>query len=394
MPSITSQPNTTSLFPAYGDDLTYYLTQSFTSGDPLPAIEARIVINGTAFTTQFYPAESTTGTTAYFTVNINGVVQEYFRALYAYPGTFTGYVNTSASSTIAVVSVQFYAWLANADGLLELTGSPATSAQSKSINAVDTDLSEFYAASNRRFLTNKPDKTILKQNEGEIIAIYSTVGTPQLVVKTYDFNNTLVGTYTKTLSGLGSRLSIIGVGYPNLLAMAALGWTSEVSGGGDMFDGGLTKYYTIEVKQNGGATFSEVRTYYLDNSSECLAYRLFFLNKLGYYDAISLYDSTLDTYSTESQTFESPITEININPKNRISSKLMNGFTADWIGLTDDEQEWIKELANTVDAYEGSTANPIIVQDVSNTVKKDTYAAQTQTTLQFIYSKTQYSQRN
>jgi hypothetical protein len=395
MPTITSQPSTTILHAAYGNSLTYHVNQSFTSGDPLPAIEARIVVNGTLLSTQFFTPSSVSGTTAQFQINVNGIVQAYFRSQYAYPGTFTGYVNMSASSAIATVSVQFFAWIANGDGLLEQNPSSVTSSQSKALNSVQTDLSPFYAASNRRFLTNKPDKVVLKQNEGELLAIYSTVGTPQVVIKTYDFNNALVGTYTKTLSGLGARISIIGVGYPNLQAMAATGWTSAITtGAGDMFDGGTTKYYTIEVRQSGGPTFSEVRTYYLDNSTECLAYRVYFLNKMGYYDGISLNDSTFDTFSTESTTFESPVTEISPNPKNRLFSKLVNGFTCDWIGLTDAQQLWVKELANTVDAYESLINRPVIVQDVSGSVVKDTYSAQNQTVINFIFSQDEYSQRN
>jgi hypothetical protein len=393
MPSISSQPGTTALYAAYGSSLTYSVSQTYTSGDPLPAIEARITVNGSLFSTQFYQPVSTIATTAYFDININGIVQEYFRSINAYPGTFTGYANSASSLNIALVSVQFFSWLANSDGLLELTGSPATSATSKTINSAQSSLSTFSANSNRKFLTNKPNNIVLKASEGELLAVYTTV-TSELVIKTYDFSGVLQGTYTKTLSGSGARVCVVGIGYPNLLAMQLTGWTSEVSGGGDMFDSGVSKYYTIQVKQSGGSVFTETRTYYLDNTSDCIAYRIYFLNKLGFYDGISLYDSTFNTFSTDSISFENPITESTPNPRNRLFSKLTNGFTADFLGLTDAEQIWMKELANTVDAYEGTTANPIIVEDVSNAVVKDTYAPENQIVLAFTYSNQQYSQRN
>lgn len=392
MPSITSQPGTTALYAAYGSSLTYYLNQSYTSSDPTPCIEARITINGSLYSTHYFDAQSASGGTAYFVINLNGIVQEYFESTNAYPGTFTGYANVANALNIGLVSVQFYAWLANADGLLELTGSPATSATSKVINSVQASLSTFYSSSNRKFLTNKPNNTILKTSEGELLAIYTTVPS-EVVIKTYNTGG-LQGTYTKTLSGSGARVVVIGIGVPNLLAMQGTGWTTEVSGGGDFLDGGTSTYYTIQVKQSGGAVFTATRTYYIDNSSDCIAYRVFFLNKLGFYDAISLYSSTFDTFSTESLLFENPVTELSFNPRNRLFSKLENGFTADWLGLTDDEMAWLKELANSIDVYEGSFSNHVIVQDVSNSVTKDTYAAINQIVLSFVYSTLELSQRN
>lgn len=392
MPSITSQPGTTALNAAYGSSLTYTVTNAYSPGDAPPAIEARITINSVLFSTQYYQPTSISGSTATFSININGIVQEWFESLNAYPGSFTGYVNYTSALMLANIQVQFFAWEPNVDGLLELTGGPATSATSKAINSAQSSLSAFYSTSGRNFLTNKPNNTILQSSEGELLAVYTTVPS-EVVVKTYNSLG-LQGTYTKTLSGSGARIVVMGVGLPNLLAMQLDGWTSQATAGGDMMDGGVTIYYTIQVKNSGGAAFTDLRTFYLDTSDDCLSYRIYFLNRLGFYDGVSLYGNTYDFFGTRSLLFESPVSETQYGLVNKVYSRLDNGFRAEFLGLTDAEMTWLKELAGTIDAYETTAANPIVVEDVTGAVEKDTFAAIPELTLNFIYSNYERSQRN
>ncbi len=392
MPTISSQPSTTVLHSVYANTMTYSVYQVFTGGDPYPAIEARIIINSALFSTQYYQPTSIVGTTAYFTIGINGIVQEWFESLNASPGTFDDALNSELTDSLASVRVDFYTWSA-VGGLLEQVGSPANSSTSRAINSAQIRIPEFYAASERAFLTNKPDNTILKTNEGEVIAIYTSVNS-EIVVKCYNANG-LQAERRQTFPGSSHRIIIFGVGIPNLLALTSSpGWDSEPYVlGGDIFDGGASTYYTIQVKEVGGANISELRTYYIDTSEDCFAYRIHFLNKLGCYDSVSLYQSVLNVFDTQSTTFERNATELASNLANRLYSKLTNGFQAHFLGMTDEEATWLKELANTVDAYESDIQNHLIVEDMSGT-EKDTYAIMNDIAINFIYSTPELSQRN
>lgn len=393
MPTITSQPSTAVLHAAYGTTLEYYVEQAYTPGDPLPAMTAVIVLNGFPFSTQHYEPFSSTASDALFVIDIHGIVQEYFRHPYSWPGTITGNINTTLSGALVTISVEFTAWLANADGLLELDATTVTSNTVRCFNASQTDIAQTYAGSNRKFLTNKPDLTMVKLNELEWLNLYLTVSS-EVEIKTYNAAG-LQGTYRKTLSGAAStRIVAIGIGVPNLLAMQGTGWTFESSSGGDFLDGGTSKYYTVQVKTAGGATaISELRTYYIDASSDCLAYRIYFYNVFGFFDQVSLYHSTYDTFATESSTFESTLTEANAIPLARLRSVLTRGFLADFKQLTDEWQEWLLELVNTVIAYEGSVDNPLIVNDMAGVIK-DTYATMNELAISFTYANKTYSQRN
>lgn len=391
MPTITSQPSTSVLHAAYGTGLAYTVTQAYTSGDVIPAMKATITINGSVFSRQYYLASYATATLATFEINIGGIVQEYFRSTYGYPGTFTGATNSVMASALATVSVQFLPWLDDGNGLLEETGPPATSSNSLATNSAQASLSTFYASSGRKFLTNKPANTILKYNEGEVLAVY-TAAASKLILKTYNGSG-LQGTYEKTLPGSGSRIVAVPAGVPNLIALNALGWTSESTIGGDFLDGGISLYYTLQVTSDGPGFTSEVRTYYIDTDTTCLAYRIYFLNRLGFYDAVSLYQSTFNTYETTSELFEAPVSELVNTPRNRTFAKLENGFTLDFKALTDAEAAWLKELASTPDAYLTSIANPVIIKDASP-VLKDTYAPMNELLLEAVYATLEYSQRN
>lgn len=393
MPTIISQPSTSVLHAAYGSGLNYTLTQAFTASDPYPAIEARIIINSALFSTQYYTPSDVITTTAYFNININGIVQEWFDSLNSSPGSFEGYVNSVLTESLASVRVDFYTWSA-VDGLLEQVGSPANSATSRAINSAQTkSIVNFYTSPNRQFLTNKPDRHVMKLNEGETIAIYTTVNS-EMIVKCYNENG-LQAERRKTLSGSSNRIVALGIGVENLIALTdSPGWDSEpYVVGGDIFDGGSSKYYTVEIGQVSGAVFSELRTYYIDESSDCLAYRIYFLNKLGFYDAVSIYQSTLNTFETQSLSFQRLATETNAATGARLYSKLTNGFSAHFLGMTDEMSTWLKELANTVDAYETDLTRHVIVKDLTGT-EKDTYAAMNEMLLQFLFTELEYSQRN
>lgn len=391
MPTITSQPSTSVLHAAYGTTLEYFVEQAYTS--ILPAMQAEITINGSLFSTQHYEPISSTVSDATFQINIAGIVQEYFKHGYSWPGTITGHINTALPGALAAISVKFIPWLADGAGLLVEDASSATSNTSRAINASQTSIAPTYAGSNRQFLTNKPDLTIVKTNELEWLALYLTVAA-EVEIKTYNSAG-LQGTYRKTLAGAATtRIVAMGIGIPNLLAMQGTGWTFESSSGGDILDGGSSKYYTVQVKTSGGVTaISELRTYYIDASSDCLAYRIYWLNVLGEYDQVSLYHSTYDTFGTESSTAEATITEAQNVPLFRLRSTLTHGFLADFKQLTDEWQEWLLELVNTVMAYEGSVANPVVVNDMRG-VLKDTYAAMNELPITFTYSNKTHSQRN
>jgi len=275
MPTIVTQPAAV-IHAAYSRTLEFEVTQAFTAGDPPPTIELEVVINTVTFSITNYEPDSITAlTTANFTINVAGIIQEWFRATNALPADLTGYVNMAPASLVATFSCKFYGWVANANGLLVKNLTPAVSSTFQAINSTVTDLSP-YTTGDQKWLTNKPLHALANPLAGEVLGY---IGGGSLRVRCYHAIGYIQAERYKALAGSG--LCIIGVGIPNLLATT---WDSESGVGGDILDGGTSARYTVEVT---GGDPSEVRTYY--PTTDCLEYQVFWLNPFGVYDAESVY---------------------------------------------------------------------------------------------------------
>lgn len=407
------------LYAAYVSQ-TFIVTETVTTGKPPAAMEVVVKNNGVVLETLYYEAiqvVSALGTdTCTFRLDIREVVQQVFRPRDFLPNS--GSASGAADDyPTAFIECDFTSWLPDANNLLVRdAGSTESSLGYRVINAVryeseEPSMTEFFAVSDRRFLTSKPLKSWTDRLSNEYLFMYNRDDIEvEWMVEFRQISGVfnLLRSWGKVFPADDeNRILRLGVGGLNILNIA---WDDQnIIGGGLM---GLLNtsisYYEVFGVQAGTTTkVTEVRRYYVKVPDEtCVTYRIHFLNRYGVWDyfpvtsqpadAIALSDDPYERRLPDDFVFGSaPVTRGHVRNRGQVRGD--KGFEVEVSGFSPKAAVWLQELAMAPYAFiEMEPADqpgaptrfyPIIVKT------KDFDITDRKFVLEVVYSRMKFSQR-
>lgn len=410
------------LYAAYTSQ-TFIVTETVTTGQPPPALEVIVKSGGTAIETLYYEAidiASSSGTdTCTFKLDIREVVQKLFqpRDLLPLYGAATGADADFGSPHIALINCEFVSWKPNGSGFLERdAGSSTSSIAHRVINAVRLEEEEpamvdFYANTNRRFLTSKPLRTWTDLQTNEYLYVYNpdNLAFTWIVEFRQPSGFASLRSWGRVIpSNDDFRLLRLGVGGLNMLNMS---WDEEniIGGGTDMgLENENIAYYEVYGAEAGTTdAITEKRRYYVKwEAHTCVTYRIHFLNRYGvwdYFPVMSEHNNVLkatdDPYErTMADDFvfgSPPITRPHVRMRGQVRAD--KGFEVEVAGFSRAAATWLQELvmsplafvemppADQVDAP--TRFYPIVIKT------RDFNLSERKFNFEVIFSKQKFSQR-
>lgn len=287
-----------------------------------------------------------------FTANVESIVdyQVEFRERYITTADCTGDPSTSA---VLSTSTKRYAW----NGALQYHEWP-----DYAIGQFDLEDSE------SRFLTSVPNSIKLTLDDyftmKFIQGLSSGTGTAKkLIVKTYDFANTLISTYTLNNSFFGSGVT------RNLLITAPIG-PLNISGFVTLDEN--VNYYTAVIQDNSSADLSETKKFYVrPRCTKYKPYRFWWLNRLGGFDAMTFDLKSVRALDIIRNLFTKLLPssyEIGDRGETVTSIDARSAYTvySDW--MSEDEAVWLQELFTSPEVYVYETSKRNTVTNVLSVV--------------------------
>jgi hypothetical protein len=267
--------------------------------------------------------------------------------------------------------------------------------------------------SNCQFLTNAPDNLKIQSNERNYLyGITDTSGDIYyLNITTFDSSGAQIDSYKlynqyQDVSTNARKFFRVGVGTYNFNDISSGDYAYSEFGNFPVIGSNVAKYNVQTSKQDGTVT-SETRTYFVEDvCTKTEATRLFFLNKLGGYDAITFKNKTKINADITRSNFKKPQGEwVNSNSfvqgrANRAvtqyDTNIKDTFTivSDW--LTEAQSVWLEELFTSPDVYvdkNGIERVPINITASSYETKQTAVAKLINYTLEYTYSYSRYRQR-
>lgn len=298
MGTITSQPSTSNLHGIQtGLDYTFEMTVS--NNDTEPAISIDVLFNGAVVETLYNNAyeslvEVSNNDTYTYSFDIAEVLQRQFNNVSFFNPSTRPY---NATGLQGEVQVKVYEWQPNSDGQLVKQGSSTDSNTINVINSMQSVLSDYNAATGRKFLTNEPQNGKVYTGYSRFVAIWVSSATHNSFrIRTYDSANTLLATGIVSMVG-NNKLYIIDLKPSNLTNYTFEEETGTVN------DANLYKI-TIDAGFWNDITFSsasETRNYIVHN--ECRGLVLHFQNIYGCQDTY-LFERYEQSYRTEGDTYK------------------------------------------------------------------------------------------
>lgn len=275
------------------------------------------------------------------------------------------------------------------------------------------DTTERVLTSNtKKFLTNKPTSINIGSSEKEYLyGISSTSGDCYYAaIATYDSAGTILGVYYNTnpyqaITTDAMKFFRLAVGTADLAGGA---WVASVPYSLPIISASVAYYKVHMVKYNGTQTSIDQTYVITDQCTKTSTTRLFFMNKLGGYDAFTFKHKQKHGVDITRSNFKKPqgvwsviggnisflygntdraITQYDTSLKDTIT------IVSDWI--TEAESDWLEELLTSPDVYvEKSGVNvPINIVASSYERKQQATAKTINITLEYTYSYNRYRQR-
>ncbi len=266
--------------------------------------------------------------------------------------------------------------------------------------------------SNCQFLTNAPDNLKIQSNERNYLyGITDTSGDIYYMnITTFNSAGSQIDSYQlpnpyQNVSTDVKKFFRVGVGAYNLNAISSGDYTYSEFGNFPVIGSNVAKY-NIQMSKQDGTVTSETRTYFVEDvCTKTEAQRLFFLNKLGGYDAITFKNKTKINADIVRSNFKKPQgTWINSNSfaygqsdraVTQYDTNIKDTFTivSDW--LTEEQSEWIEQLFTSPDVYldRNGVEIPINITASSYETKQTAVAKLINYTLEYTYSYSRYRQR-
>ena len=218
---------------------------------------------------------------------------------------------------------------------------------------------------NAKFLSNDPVREVEFEDIGYTYYLTDTVADiDQMRVRTYtgeDATGTLIGTFvinnTISTSATIKKVARIVSAPDNLNTIPGVQFAS----GSQPVITGSAKSYTIQLENSAGTVASELITWNIKTECRYETYRIHFLNKLGGWDAYSFtsYSKRSATTQRKSYTKQEPNFQVgggvvyrhkdngrqDYLVRSRDKVRLKSDF------LTDEQQEWLKELVQSPSIY-------------------------------------------
>lgn len=173
------------------DNLIYDYAHTINGNSNPMAIEVEVSINGSVFrklylNTYDSVVDSGGNYTYTFVIDIAKVVQSYFDNNQFFYNTAKTYPYTSADLMASVV-LDFYDWEPDSDGILSLNPTTFRSSARKFFNSLANDMSDYTAATGRKFLTTKTDYRLSRQVTN-LLAAYGDANVDTLRVNADSIN--------------------------------------------------------------------------------------------------------------------------------------------------------------------------------------------------------------
>lgn len=305
---------------------------------------------------------------------------------------------TQVNDCIVETWVEICSWLPDEEGCLKKEDEVVTSQILRVINGKleqcdEQCYDEFTEPIPRKVFTNKPVKSLVCLNDSECVCFYSQ-GMAAMTVTSYDINLAPLESGVVEGQATPNVIQCFGVGPENINA-------SPWQNGAVTIDANV-HYYDILFFDATGLV--NRRRYYVDPCC-CTAYRIHFLNCYGKWDSVSVRKNQEDFAKITGKTFEKglPISGNNIRAQDYQRSRGINtlrkiaqrGFVAHLQSLSDEELDWLLELAMSPNIFLEKDCKYIpIYSDSKNYDLKDRYAIDNEVELTFTYSTSFSSQRN
>lgn len=267
-------------------------------------------------------------------------------------------------------------------------------------------------ASDKKFLTNAPDGLKIQTNEKDYLyGITTSSGDIYFLnVTTFDSAGAQIDSYQianpyQAVSSNNDKFFRVGVGAANLNTLT-LGDVYYTEFGNFPIIGSNVYRYNVQVSKFNSTVTSETRTYYIhDICTKTETSRLFFLNKLGGYDAFTFKHKAKINADIKRSSFKKPQgswngTTFNYNIIDRADTQYDTNIK-DTITLVSDyvteaEGAWLEELFTSPDVYirtGSSTYVPINITATSFETKQTAVAKLINFTIEYTYSYNRYRQR-
>lgn len=267
--------------------------------------------------------------------------------------------------------------------------------------------------SNTQFLTNAPDNLKIQSNERSYLyGITTTSGDIYyLNITTFDSTGAQIDSYKlynqyQDVSTDVKKFFRVGVGTYNFNDISSGDYAYSEFGNFPVIGANVASY-NVQTSTQDGTVTSETRTYYVESMcTKTQTTRLYFLNKLGGYDAITFKNKTKINADITRSNFKKPqgnwinshafeygqadrgVTQYDTNIKDTFT------IVSDW--LTDAQSVWLEELFTSPDVYvdrNGAERVPINITASSYETKQTAVAKLINYTLEYTHSYSRYRQR-
>lgn len=377
------------------------------------AIEVRVYIDGQlqifseGIDNIAYSPVRIDGPVNVFEINVSSILQKCFDNDNAMPDITDTY-NALANDCVKEFYLEVTAWCPNNQCIkVKDTDGTATTQTFRFINAKEQAcdvgcLDDLFTTGSLEFLTNRPRKAVICRDEQEFLSVWNPNSNLVYVVNQYDVTGAplqsgiILAVEDNDGNGIqADNLHCIGVS-PSQLENAPQWLTTPPM----TFDNNVA-YYDITIATFPFFQAGETIRYYIDKAC-CTSYRIHFLNCYGKFDSFSVKKNVFDEYAVTSSSFQKStvkITDISNTKRerlrNRLYSRKTRSFTARIQNLCEDDAIWLEELTQSPNVYLQKGTDLIAVQvEDAQAVINNSEAIDTESTLRFVYSKDEYSQRN
>lgn len=407
---ITIEQNVTGVRPAYNDDF-FVVSSTNKTANSFQYI-ADIYVNGTYITREKCFPHPTTGNALF---NVKRIVENYVSKDFSFdikfatsPNSFCYYQvkfgeefdSSTTGTTIypdIALSSALYVW----NGIYDF----------EDYNSFDSSLHILTSAS-KKFLTNAPNNLNIGSSERFYLSgMTQTSGDIYFAeIETLDINGGSIDVYQlvnpfQAVSTDAMKFFRVGCGTNDLNQLTS----------GDIYSSDFNTYpiigttvdsYTITMIKYNGTFTSETRKFFVkDVCSRTTSNRLFFLNKLGGYDAFTFKEKIKINADIKRSEYKQPqgawtgSTAFGYNSAQRsvtqYDTNIKDSFTliSDWV--TEAEAIWLEELFSSPDVFidKSGVSVPINIVSSSYETKQTALVKLINITIEYTYSYSRYRQR-
>jgi len=346
MSSFTVQPSTSGIHGVLSElesgTLDYTFETTVTSNTNNPALTVEFWINSAKYREigiNGYNTQTQDGSDYDYTYQIDAskIIKDWFNNTENYRRVRLN--NPLQDENIqASLQLKIYVWSPDADGILTKGGVTTNSNTCNVINALQSDLSDYTATSNRKFLSSEPSPNYLITSTFKYLAIWlDNTYITHCKVTSYNENSNEIGSIVFELesSYVQDELCII-----SLFDDDISNRYTDLSN--SSIDASIAHYITIECGTWSDPTFtnkSEVRTYYIIND----VYRqkeLTFINKLGQQDLIVLKDGEWSKGSKVNYEYYNK----RLSGLRSLGGTVEHSVKIELKNLSNENFQWLKEL--------------------------------------------------